>query len=365
MSGEDIQTIAGSASAMRKFRAMFKARSMEFFRDRGTLLWNILLPVLLVFGFAFAFGGNAQTLFKVGVIGTPDPSLPFMQIKQIQFIPYSTNAAGDTQQAVLEKLKQHKIDMVLDFNDNTYYINRDSSQGPVLKRLLFAGATGTAVGAPRSGTQSQPLFREQQVSGAPIRYVDWVVPGIIGMNMMFSSLFGVGFVIVRYRKNGVLKRLKATPVSAVNFVTAQALSRLSIVVVTSAIVYVGTDLFLHFMMKGSYLNLLLLTALATFCMITLGLVFAARLKSEELANGLMNLITLPMVIFSGVFFSLEGSPKILQKIAEIFPLTHFVNGARDIMLNGATFVQILPQYLILAGFSALFLVTASLLFRWE
>jgi ABC-type multidrug transport system permease subunit len=100
-------------------------------------------------------------------------------------------------------------------------------------------------------------------------------------------------------------------------------------------------------------------------MITLGLVFAARLKSEELANGLMNLVTLPMVIFSGVFFSLEGSPKILQRIAEIFPLTHFITGARDIMLNGASFIQVLPQYLALAGFSAVFLLIASFFFRWE
>ena len=360
MSTESLPSSRQASPGIRKFAAMYRARSMEFFRDRGTLIWNILLPVLLVFGFAFAFGGNGQSLFKVGVIGKPNPSLSFMQIKQIQFIPYNTNTAD--QQAVLQKLRQHKLDMVLDFKDHSYYINKDSSQGPVLKRLLLAGATGTAVGAPKG---SQPVFRERQVSGAPIRYVDWVVPGIIGMNMMFSSLFGVGFVIVRYRKNGVLKRLKATPVSAVNFITAQALSRLSIVVVTSAVVYIGTDIFLHFMMHGSYLNLLLLTALATFCMITLGLVFAARLKSEELANGLMNLITLPMVIFSGVFFSLEGSPKILQKIALAFPLTHFVNGARDIMLNGASFIQVLPEYLILAAFSAVFLFIASILFRWE
>ena len=97
-----------------------------------------------------------------------------------------------------------------------------------------------------------PAFRREAVTGEPIRYVDWFVPGVIGMNMMFSCIFGVGWILVRYRKNGVLKRLKATPVGALEFVSAQLIFRLVIVLLTAIVVYGGSNIFLHFMMEGSY-----------------------------------------------------------------------------------------------------------------
>jgi ABC-2 type transport system permease protein len=185
------------------------------------------------------------------------------------------------------------------------------------------------------------------------------------MNMMFSCIFGVGWIIVRYRKNGVLKRLKATPVRAIEFVSAQLVSRLYIVLITAAVVFGGSNIFLHFMMQGSYLNLLLITALATVCMISFGLIFAARLRSEELANGLMNLALWPMMAFSGIFFSLEGTPELLQRISRVFPLTHYIEASRAIMLDGAGIVDIMPNIIVLAGLTAVFLLISSLTFKWE
>jgi len=183
--------------------------------------------------------------------------------------------------------------------------------------------------------------------------------------MMFSCIFGVGWVIVRYRKNGVLKRLKATPVRAIQFILAQLFSRLYIVLITATIVYAGSNLILDFIMLGSYLDLLAVTALATLCMISFGLIFASRLKSEELADGLMNLATWPMMVFSGVFFSMEGTPQVLQWIARAFPLTHYIEAARAIMLDGSGLVQVAPNLMILALLSALFLGISAVSFKWE
>jgi len=350
---------------MRKFTAIFKARTMEFVRDRGTFFWNLLFPVVLVFGFAFAFSGDEQTLFTVGIVGEPAEDSTFLQIEQIEFIRYGTEngepaTGGDlSAEEVVERVRRHQLDMVLDFESGRYYVNRQSANGPVLRRLLQSSVAGA------EGTGSSIPLQEEAVSGEPIRYVDWVVPGIIGMNMMFSCLFGVGFVIVRYRKNGVLKRLKATPVSAFTFISAQAASRLIIVVITSAVVYAGTNAFLNFMMNGSYLLLLLLTALAILCMIAVGLVFASRIKSEELAGGLLNLVTFPMIILSGVFFSLEGTPQIMQQVSRALPLTHFTEGARAIMIEGAGFAQVAPNLLFLVVLTAALLIVAAGLFRWE
>jgi ABC-type multidrug transport system permease subunit len=327
---------------------MFKARTMEFVRDRGSFAWALFFPVFLVFGFAFAFSGSGAPLFKAGVIGHADTSLPFMQTTQIQFISYDSSPAGALKAQSL--LGRQQIDMLVDFNAKTVMFNAKSDKSLLLRRLF---------------TAENNSFAASEVSGNGVRYVDWFVPGVIGMNMMFSCLFGVGFVIVRYRKNGVLKRLKATPISAFNFLASQAASRLSIVLFTSIFVFAGTNIFLHFMMLGSYLNLLLLMIVASLCMISLGLVFASRIKNEELAGGLLNLITYPMLAFSGVFYSLEGSPPVLRTIGNIFPLTHFTNAARKIMLDGAGLAQIAPELLILGLMTAFFLLVASFLFKWE
>jgi len=334
---------------IKQFAAMFKARTMEFVRDKGSFYWSLLFPVFLVFGFAFAFSGSGTAMFKVGVIGTSDASLAFMQTKQIQFIAYETPTSADAKH-VEDLLSRQQIDMVIDFNNKTATFNSESDKSLVLEQLF---------------TAKNQDFAVVKTSGKGIRYVDWFVPGVIGMNMMFSSLFGVGFVIVRYRKNGVLKRLKATPINAFNFLAAQTLSRLCIVLFTSIFVFTGTNIFLHFMMLGNYLNLILLMILGSLCMISLGLVFAARIKNEELASGLLNLVTFPMLAFSGAFYSLEGSPAILRTIGQIFPLTHFNNAARKIMLEGANLAGIAPELLILGAMTAVFLAIASFLFRWE
>jgi ABC transporter DrrB family efflux protein len=241
---------------------------------------------------------------------------------------------------------------LVDTSSKTYWIN-DQGKNHALVEILMAKQEGGAA------------YSQQAVSGAPIRYVDQLVPGVIAMNVMFGAVFGVGWVLVRYRKNGVLKRMKATPVSAFLFVSAQGVSRFLIVLSTSVLVYFGTNLFLHFRMDGSYLDLLLLLALGILSMIALGLAFATRLKSEEVANGLLNLVTFPMMLFSGVFFSLEGTPQILQNVAQFLPLTHFIQAARGIMLQGWGLAQITPDLLFLGGFTAVCLALAAWLFKWE
>jgi len=322
---------------------------MEFVRDRGSFAWAFLFPILMIVGFAFAFSGNDNTVFKVGVLGPGDPALGFLHTPQAQFIPYE---AGADAQVLLNKLRQHKIDALVDTSSHTYWVN-DQGKNHQLVDLLMKSQGGSEA------------YARQTVDGRPIRYVDQLVPGVIAMNMMMGCLFGVGYVLVRYRKNGVLKRMKATPVSALSFVTAQGVSRFVIVLVTSLVVYFGTDLFLHFRMDGSYLDLLLLTSLGIFSMIALGLALASRFKSEELAGGIINLITFPMMIFSGVFFSLEGTPDFLQAAAQVLPLTHYIQAARAIMLEGAGLVQIAPDLLFLTVFSALCLGLAAWLFKWE
>jgi ABC-type multidrug transport system permease subunit len=195
--------------------------------------------------------------------------------------------------------------------------------------------------------------------------VDWLIPGVLGMNIMFSALFGVGYVIVRYRKNGVLKRLRATPLSAFEFISAQIASRLLMIVAVTVLVYVGTDLVVDFRMVGSYWLLFLILLLGALSMISVGLLIAARITSEEAANGLLNLMSWPMMLLSGVWFSLEGSHPLVQNLSLILPLTHMVEAARVVMIEGAGLTDVASQLFILSLFTLCFVFIGSKTFRWE
>jgi ABC-type multidrug transport system permease subunit len=353
--------------SLRRIWAAFYARNLEFIRDRSTMAWNLVLPVLLVVGLAFLFSGEGQPLFKVAVIAEQQvaplnedtvageranlyASLhPFLATR---FVNYYQSPAADLD-TVIGKVGRHQVDMLVDLRagEMHYWVNDESPKGYFLE-LILQGSAG-------------PALSKQTAQGEQVRYVDWVVPGILGMNIMFSCLFGVGFVIVRYRKNGYLKRLKATPLTATEFLLSQVLSRLILVVLVTSVVFAGTNLLLDFTMEGSYLSLFLVLVAGTFSLISLGLVVAARVSSEELAGGLLNLLTWPMMLLSGVWFSMEGTHPWLQAVSQLSPLTHMLSAARAIMLDGAGLVAVMDHLLILLGTSVVFLALGAYGFKWS
>ncbi len=342
----------------RRFYAVLVARNREFIRDRSALAWNILLPVFIVGGFAFAFSDDAPDQFKVGVLGdatqwqAAQTGQPFFRTRYIQFIPVAdTDAARIT---ALTKVERHQLDMLFELKNNRYWINRESAKSYILERVL-----NTAEPAPA------PKYQRNTVNGRKIRYVDWLIPGVLGMNIMFSALFGVGYVIVRYRKNGVLKRLHATPLSAFEFLSAQVISRLWLIMSITVAVYLGADLFIDFTMHGAYGTLLLVAILGAISMISLGLVVAARIASEELAGGILNFISWPMMFLSGVWFSLEGLHPTVQTLALAFPLTHVTQAARAVMIDGASLWEIAPELITLSLMSLLFLALGARYFHWQ
>jgi ABC-2 type transport system permease protein len=327
--------------------SVLHARNLEFLRDRSTLLFTLLLPILLVIGMGFVFGGPERPLFKVGVLAPhiDRAAHPFLAERYVEFVPLP-----QPEQA-LQKVRHQQIDLLVDLRAPLrYWVNTDSPKGYIVEKLLLAAAPGA---------QRQP------VSGAALRYVDWLFPGILGMNMMFSCLFGVGYVVLRYRKSGFLKRLYATPLTAFEFLSAQVLSRLGLILFVTVILYFGIGAIIRFHNAGSTVLLLLLAIMGALSMIALGLTIAARFSSEELVGGLLNLLTWPMMLLSGIWFSLEGSPRWVQWVAHVFPLTHVLDAARAVMLDGAGVAQIAPHLLFLGATALAFLAFGAWSFRWR
>jgi ABC-2 type transport system permease protein len=335
---------------LKRFFAVFKARNIEFFRDKSSLSWNLAFPILLLVGFSFIFSGDGRSAYKVGMVVKAAQSEnkysdgDLTKTRFIDFIHY------ESLDEAKKKLSRHTIDLVIDSQHQQYWVNEQSAKSYLVERIFSVQLDG---------------YSRLETYGKKIRYIDWVLPGILGMNMMFSCLFGVGYVIVRYRKNAVLKRLKATPLSAFEFVSAQLLSRLFIVMFMSTVVYSGCNLLFDFFMLGSYVDLFIIGMLGAFCLISLGLLVASRSKSEELIGGLLNMTSWPMMMLSGVWFSLEGAPPALKAFADFLPLTHLVAGARKVITEGASLNDISYHVNILMIMSIVFLSLGAYFFSWN
>ena len=208
---------------MKTFLALLWARNKEFYRDRASISWALVLPVIILIAVAVAFSGREQQLFKFGVLTVADTEVVMPASLQK---PYIQVVAMPVEAQALTRVRHHQLDLLLAKTEHgwRYWINDSAARGDVLQSLLL---------------QSVPDAERQTVSGRPVRYIDWAMPGVLGMNVMFGALFGVGYVIVRYRKMGVLKRLQATPVTAFQFLAAQLVSRLLIITVVSAVIFSG------------------------------------------------------------------------------------------------------------------------------
>jgi ABC-type multidrug transport system, permease component len=337
-----------------RIMTLIHARNLEFFRDRASLGWSVAMPFFLVFALALAFYGDNKPLFKVAVY-QPSAEMtaklnPIFGLEHVHF--YTT----DNLQRAIDKVARHQTDLLINLNPSTanaeqgYWVNIDSPNGYFMEKLL---------------KQVDPNLKRHDTENHPIRYIDWVIPGVIGMNIMFGALFGVGFVIVRYRKSGYLKRLNATPLRPVEFILAQLVSRLFIVVFLAVVIFMISKWILGFAMNGSYWLLLLVTILGSLSMIAMSLMVTARVSSEELAGGLLNMVSWPMMLLSGVWFSLEGAYPPLKYLAQLFPLTHMLDAVRAITIDGAGLADLTQPILVLSLMTLVFIVIGAYAFKWS
>lgn len=321
---------------------------LEVARDRVALAWNFLVAPLFVIGMAAVFTGGSQTVMKVGVLSEVSSAsgYEFLKTPAVSFYDESNEEEGIT------KVQRQSVDLLLDLRGSTvrYWMNEDSQKSQLLQQTLLA---------------SDPMAVAQPVTGERVSYADWLVPGLLALNIMFSSMFAIGHVIVGYRKSGFLKRLNGTPLQSVEFISAQLIATLLMLVsVTSGIFLVCTWL-LDLHVVGSYFNLLLVTVIGAMSMVTMSMLVSARVSSEEVSGGLLNLIAWPMAVLSGVFFSLDGAPDWVQSIASLFPLTHMLDAARAVMLDGAGLIDIAQPMFVMIAMTAIFLAVGAGLFKWS
>src|ERR1051326_4332335 len=332
-------------------------RVREFLREREAVFWVFVFPVLMTFALGIAFRNTAPDKTLVAIEGTASDAKVSATANMLSRSPDITATVLSPNDAA-QALRSGKVSIVVRPENDTFAYRFDPTRPESrTARLLVDDVLQRG-----KGRADVVNAGEEKVTEPGARYVDFLVPGLIGMNLMGSGLWGLGFTVVIARSRKILKRFAATPMRRSHYLLSFMLSRL---VFEVAAVIVFAWLVFGFTVRGSWLSVALITMLGGFTFSGIGLLVAARPTTIEGVSGLMNFIMLPMWLLSGTFFSSERFPHILQPFIQALPLTELNNALRALMNEGASLSSNwLPIAILLAWCVASFVVALKI-FRWQ
>jgi ABC-2 type transport system permease protein len=337
--------------------ALTKTRILEFVREPEALFWVFAFPILMALVLGFAFRDHPPDPVPVGVV-TGSVS------KEITDALAASGTVKPSEFATLhdglEALRTGKIALLVEQTDSlTYHLDATRPDARIAR--LEADA---AIQRSRGRLDPSPAH-ESLVHEKGSRYIDFLLPGILGLNLMGTGIWGIGFSIVNARLKKTLKLMAATPMRKSDYLLAQMLSRFVFLVVEVGVILAFGVAVFHVPIRGSLALLGLVTVLGALSFAGLGLLTCARARTLEAANGLMNLIMVPMWLLSGVFFSSERFPKAAQPLIQALPLTALNNALRAVMLEGRTIGAIGSELAVIAIWGVVSFALALKIFRWQ
>jgi ABC-type multidrug transport system permease subunit len=329
-------------------------RFREFLREPEALFWVFVFPILLAAGLGLAFRNRPPEVLQIGAVTTNlARSLRTEKLLDVREFNPETG---------LQALRAGKVALLARPGPDgaiVYEFDDTNPEGRTA-RMLADRAVQRAAGRVDPVGSTDRILREP---GS--RYIDFLIPGLLGMNLMGSGIWGMGFTIVDSRRKKLLKRLVATPMPRHYYLLSFALSRLSMLVVEVGVLLGFGAWVFKVPVRGSLLDIAVLSVVSSLAFGAIGLLIASRAQTIEAVSGIMNVVMMPMWILSGVFFSAQRFPDVLQPVIRVLPLTAVIDALRANMLQGAGFVQLAPQLAILGCWTVVCFVTALKIFRWR
>jgi ABC-2 type transport system permease protein len=328
-------------------------RFLLFMREPEAIFWIFIFPILLAVGLGIAFRNRPPDVLPVGATT--------LQLTQALAAEKGLTATTFDEAAGTHALAVGNILLLaIQKPGGVEYKYDDTNPDARNARLLADRAVQTAAGRRDAVHAQNDLVHE-----VGSRYIDFVVPGLLGMNLMGSAMWGMGFSIVEARQKKLLKRMVASPMPRWQYLAAYVLSRLAMLVI-EVVVFLGfARLVFGVPFRGSLWQLGLLCVLTSLAFSALGLLVASRAKTMEAVSGLMNLVMLPMWILSGVFFSASRFPAIIQPAVRALPLTAAIDTMRGNMLQGTSLAQMAVPLAILTAWLVVPFAVSLRIFRWR
>jgi ABC-type multidrug transport system permease subunit len=329
-------------------------RFREFVREPEALFWVFAFPVLLAAGLGIAFRNRPAGVLKVAAV-TPSMANALRADRLLDVRELSEAKA-------LAELRAGRVALLAESAAGGVVVYRYDDTNPDGRnaRMLADRAVQRAAGRVDPVNTSERLMREP---GS--RYIDFLIPGLLGMNLMGSAIWGLGFAIVDARRKKLMKRLIVTPMPRHYYLLSFVLSRLILLVAEVGVLLGFGVLVFGVPARGSWLALAGLCVLGSLSFSALGLLIASRAQTVEAASGLMNVTMMPMWILSGVFFSAQRFPDVVQPLIKALPLTAVIDALRANMLQGANLAQVAPEIGVLAAWLVVCFALALKLFRWR
>ena len=357
------------------YRHLLLARIKEMQREPEVIFWVFLFPLLLAVGLGIAFRSRPASIPSVAIAAGPGAD---SVLQMANSAPQSLRAQIVPEAEGLNGLRLGRYDVVIipterlekgasaadSVGDSNFAGGVQYRYDPARPESVVAHAVTDDVLQAAAGRKN-PLSTSAQASSEPgARYIDFLIPGLLGMNLMNSGMWGVGFALVESRQRKLLKRYVATPMRRSDFLLALTSSRLVLMIAELALL-LGIGMFVfHMRVIGSWLTIFLLAALGSAAFAGLGLLTASRAQKIETVSGLINLVMMPMWVLSGVFFSYERFPAAVRPLIRALPLTALNDALRATILEGAPLAAQAGRLGVLVAWTIVSFVLALSWFRW-
>ncbi len=344
-------------SRLDEIRELTRVRVLTFLREPEAIFWVFVFPIVLaaVLGFAFRSGGiEPSRIAVVRGAGVDDLLSAFGAAEHLEADVY------DDAEAAFAKLRRAAVDGVVEPGDPPRLsFDPDRSEAATARLRVERALTVAKDGAIEAVLDLDPV----EETGS--RYIDFLFPGLLGMNLMGTGMWGIGFAIADVRRRKFLKRLLVTPMRKSSFLLSFMLSRLVFLVLELVVVAGFGRWVLGVPFLGSVLSFAIVCILGAFTFAGLGILVASRARTIQGVSGLMNLVMMPMWLASGVFFSYERFPEVVQPLLRLLPLTPLNDALRKVMLEGESIVACGFEVAVLAAWSVVTLTVSLKIFRWE
>jgi ABC-2 type transport system permease protein len=341
---------------LRPLAELTRARIRELVREPEAIFWVFVFPILLAGILALAFRSRPPEPIPVGVVASAQADSLLAALSRGPDIQATVMPEPEARNA----LARGRVALVVSSGSTPSYVYDPTRPESRVARLAVDAALQHA-----AGRKDAFIPHREELMEPGARYVDFLVPGLLGMNLMGTGMWGIGFSLVVARNGNLLKRLVAAPVHRSHVLVAQVASRLIFLVPEAGALLLFAIFVLEVPIRGSWLLLGAVAILGALAFSGLGLLAAARPRTIEGISGVMNVIMVPMWIFSGIFFSTERFPAAMQPFVQALPLTALNDALRAVMLDGAGLWAIGHELLLLAAWGLISFVLALRFFRWQ
>ncbi|MDH6117132.1 ABC transporter permease [Kitasatospora sp. GAS204B] len=360
-------------SAVEKERAsafvgLSRVMLLTFLRDRTALFFTLLMPLMFLVLFGFLFKGATSPHLKIAQVGPVAVLDSATGEGRVSIDKALTITQVPDEQTALTKVKKGDYDALIEQGPGGQVIVRYSASDTVKVGGVTGVLNGLVQQANQAATHQDPAYTmvAGQVEDQSLKPIQYLTPGLLGWAIATGAIFGASLSLVNWRKKRILRRLRLAPVSIGAIVGSRILVTCVVALVQTAIfLAVATTPAFGLKLTGNWPLVLPLVLCATLAFMSIGLVTGAIAKTEEAANGINQVIILPMSFLSGAFFPLDNSPQWLQQLSKIFPLHYLVTSAQTVLSRGGGLMDVLPQMGGLLAFAAVLGLIAWRIFDWE